>query len=114
METSSVKRFLVYASAGDKTNLQCWLENGPRAFDLWVTYYGSQADDPPWARSADLFRRRKGGKFENLAALCREEPRSRERLLEYDAVFVTDDDVVIDAPRINRLFEVSLCSLFPL
>jgi hypothetical protein len=36
------RRYLVFTSAGDRTNLRMWLAED-RRFDLWITYYG---DDP--------------------------------------------------------------------
>jgi hypothetical protein len=107
------KRYLVFTSAGDKSNLACWLANGPRNFDLWVTYYGQDdACSDAWrgcaSEAGDVYRRRQGGKFENLASLWRDEPALQARLERYDGVWVADDDIVIDAPRINALFEVNV------
>ena len=96
------RRFLVYTCAGDRSVLKMWLQNGARDFDLWVTYFGKQTEDC-WKAEADLYRRRAGGKFENLQVLYKE-PELCARFHEYDAVLVMDDDVVIDAARINRLF----------
>jgi hypothetical protein len=97
---SAAHRFLVFTSAGDRAEVARWLR-GRRNFDLWITYYG---DEP--GRFADLtplYEQRKGGKFPNLWHLYRQHP---ELLAQYDAVFVADDDVIIDGARISRLFEV--------
>jgi len=95
----------VYSCCGDKAVLPLWLRNGPRQFDLWATYYGSKEEDPAWKNDVDTFRRRKGGKFENLQALCRE-PGVQDLVARYDGILVLDDDVIIDAPRIELLFKI--------
>ena len=97
--------YLVYSCCGDKAVVPTWLTNGPRKFDLWCTYYGKNDEDPEWKANVDCYRRRKGGKFENMKALF-EEPGVADVLASYDGVWVTDDDVIIDAPRIFRLFEI--------
>lgn len=96
--TANRKKNLVFTCAGDKSELKSWFKNGEREFDVWITYYGNEKKDK-WREYADKYRRRKGGKFENLCAF-------EEDFSSYDAVWVADDDVVIDAPRINRLFEI--------
>ena len=102
---ASSKPYLVYSCCGDRAVLPLWLKNGPRTFDLWATYYGSKDEDPAWKQDVDTFRRRKGGKFENLQALMRE-PGVADILARYDGILVLDDDVIIDAPRITLLFEI--------
>ena len=62
-----------------------WLQNGSKSFDLWATYFGNSPQDPEWRDKCDTFRRRKGGKFENFAALMRE-PGVAEVLTGYDGV----------------------------
>ncbi|EGB12095.1 hypothetical protein AURANDRAFT_61423 [Aureococcus anophagefferens] len=97
--TDAEKRnWLVYSSAGDGAAVPLWLANGPRRFDVAVTYHGRRRGDPPWRPRVDAFHRRRGGKFENLKACGAHRG--------YDAVLVLDDDVVVDAPRINELFAI--------
>lgn len=97
---SPTQRHLVFTSAGDRAGVHRWLE-GRRNFDLWITYYGDEA-----GRYADLtpfYTERKGGKFSNLWHLYQEHP---EFVRSYDAVWVADDDVVIDGDALSRLFEL--------
>ena len=98
------RQYLVYTSAGDRASIPCWLEHGCRQFDLWVTYYG-HSNDNKWRLHADTYRRRVGGKFENLQALWRE-PGVDQIMRSYDAILVMDDDIVIDTPRLNALFRL--------
>lgn len=91
---------LVFTSAGDKSNLYCWL-NGNRNFDLWVNYYGNQLNR--YKDESDFYTVRKGGKFPNLHFVYRN---WASILNQYQAILVMDDDVIIDGPSINRLFDI--------
>jgi len=93
-------RYLVYTSAGDVSAVPLWLQ-GHRNFDLWVTYYGTKAQHR-WD-GADYWVQRRAGKFQNLRADWRTSP---EIFNQYDAIMVMDDDIVIDATDISRLFEL--------
>src|SRR5262245_50963959 len=55
--------YLVFTSAGDQSNLPRWMQ-GRRNFDLWITYYGSQAGR--YLDLADYYNERRGSKFQNL------------------------------------------------
>jgi hypothetical protein len=94
------EKHLVFTSAGDRSNLTLWL-NGRRNFDLWVTYYGDQ--NARFKENADFYNRRRGGKFPNLHHVyqtwC-------DILDHYDAIMVMDDDIIIEAAAISRLFEL--------
>ncbi len=94
------KRNLVFTSAGDHSNLHRWL-NGTRNFDLWVVYYGEQAD--PHQEHADFYARGNGTKFQNLHSVYQ---RYASVIAQYDAVMVMDDDIMIEAAGLNRLFEI--------
>jgi len=91
---------LVFTSAGDHSNLPLWLK-GRRDFDLWVVYYGGR---PGMFRElCDFHVDRRGSKFQNLHFCYQQWPRS---FAHYEAVMVLDDDIVIDATGITRLFEI--------
>lgn len=93
-------KYLVFTSAGDNTNLHLWLE-GEKNFDLWITYYGK--GDDHLKGSADYYNARKGGKYPNFYYAYQ----NWENLLErYEAILVMDDDIVISATDISRLFEI--------
>jgi hypothetical protein len=93
-------QYLVYTSAGDHANVAQWIQ-GPKSFDLWITYYG----DLPGSLfdCCDYYNVRKGAKYQNLHFVYQEWP---QLLQPYRAVFVLDDDIVIDTLSINRLFDI--------
>lgn len=91
-------RFLVYTSAGDKSNVDQWIR-GARCFDLWITYYA----DGALPQHGDYVNARKGGKYQNLHHVYQVWPHILQR---YSAILVMDDDIVINTASINRLFEL--------
>ncbi len=91
---------LVFTSAGDHSNLRRWLE-GRRDFDLWVAYYGERAGT--FRQEADFYSLASGAKFQNLHSCYQS---CGEVFARYDAVMVMDDDIVIDATGLTRLFEI--------
>lgn len=93
-------RNLVFTSAGDHSNLHHWLK-GHRDFDLWIVYYGDQPGK--FQRQADIYLRAKGAKFQNLHYAYQRWP---ELFAQYDAVMVMDDDILIDATALTRLFAI--------
>ncbi len=105
MNTPNAKK-LVYTSGGDNSNIHYWLKrfDGKKAdkkFDLWITYYGDQENR--FKEIADFYNMRKGGKFPNLLYVYQQ---WKDILGNYEAIFVLDDDIIIDCNGINRLFEV--------
>lgn len=93
-------RYLVFTSAGDHANLHRWL-NGPRNFDLWITYYGDQG--ARFRDLADYYHLRKGSKFQNLYFAYQT---CMAQLAHYRAILIMDDDILIDSQDINQLFEI--------
>jgi hypothetical protein len=98
--TTPKSRNMVFTSAGDLSNLQHWLK-GRRDFDLWIVYYGERSDTHD-AR-ADFYARSAGTKFQNLHKVYQ---RHASVIAQYDAVMVMDDDILIDATGLTRLFEI--------
>ena len=98
---SEKRPWLVFTSAGDRSNVAQWI-GGSRLFDVCVVYYGDEAE-PACARAADKFIRRKGGEFPNLKAAALAEP---SYFAAREAVLVMDDDLEIDCNAINTLFEL--------
>jgi hypothetical protein len=94
-------RSLVFTSAGDRSNVRRWLHGRRREFDLWVNYYGDGASS--LQSLADIYTVRKGTKFQNLYYFYSRQP---ELFSQYDAVMVMDDDIIIGADGLTRLFEV--------
>ena len=91
---------LVFTSAGDRSNLGRWLE-GRRDFDLWVAYYGKHPGI--FEPEADFYSLARGAKFQNLHSCYQ---RWSDVFAQYDAVMVMDDDILIDATGITRLFAI--------
>ncbi len=107
-KVNSIKsKYLVYTSAGDHSNLHYWLkgidgkEECRKNFDLWVTYYGDVKNK--YRGISDFYNERKDGKFPNLLYVYQNK---RKILDQYQAVFVLDDDIILDTYAINRLFEI--------
>jgi len=92
--------YLVFTSAGDRSNLNSWLK-GSRNFDLWITYYGDQ--NGRFSDAGELYNARKGSKFQNLKFAYKT---WAGILAAYEAVMVMDDDILISAEDINSLFEL--------
>jgi hypothetical protein len=93
-------RYLVYTSAGDRSNVQRWLK-GEKNFDLWITHYG---DGNSQLRTlADFYNQRRGGKYPNLHHVWLSH---RELFSGYDAVFALDDDLEISGSEISHLFRI--------
>ncbi len=91
---------LVYTSAGDNANLIKWIK-GKRYFDLWITYYGNY--EGRYREFADYYNMRKDGKFPNLYHAYQVWPHIFN---QYEAILVMDDDILIRAAQINRLFKI--------
>ena len=91
---------LVYTSAGDNANLIKWIK-GNRHFDLWITYYGNY--EGRYREFADYYNIRKDGKFPNLYHAYQVWPHIFN---QYDAILAMDDDILISAAQINRLFKI--------
>ena len=98
--SGSRSKNLVFTSAGDHSNLRAWL-TGERDFDLWVAYYGDRPG--MFLEDSELYVSCQGSKFQNLYYCY---STWRDMLERYDAVMVMDDDIVIDASGLTRLFEI--------
>jgi len=92
--------YLVYTSVGDHSNIDTWL-TGNQNFDLWVTYYGNQENR--YKDISDHYNIRRGGKFPNLHYVYQ---KWKNILDQYQAILVMDDDIIINASSISRLFEI--------
>ena len=95
------RRFLVMARVGDKSLHAKWLQGAERKFDLYLSYYGSQPGR--YREQADHWRERGETKWPALHAHLEED---RELLSGYEAIWMPDDDLLVDAAGINRMFEV--------
>ena len=99
-QASTPRRNLVFTSAGDISNVRRWLK-GPRNFDVWISYYGEAPGR--YSEIADFYNVRRDSKFGNLKFVYDTWP---ELLAPYEAVLVSDDDLVISGTQMSRLFEI--------
>lgn len=108
----SDRKYLVFTSAGENANIKQWLAGDNRIFDLCVVNYSDV--DNLHKSDADYYYQLKGGKFPNLQKIYFD---NRDILNQYDAVWIADDDIIIDTRSINELFithtEKSLTLLQP-
>ncbi|UCI24204.1 hypothetical protein [Mesorhizobium sp. B2-8-5] len=93
-------RDLVIVRAGDRSLHRGWGADEPECnFDLIVSYYGSDpsAFGLPYERRAD----QKGGKWDGLFALFRQQP---DLLQRYQYFWLPDDDLEADRKTIEAIF----------
>lgn len=96
-----MRDFLVYTSAGLNSNVHLWAKSVDRNYDVWVTNYSDVKGN--LSDLADYYNESKGTKFPNLKKVMAEhEPILRQ----YKAIMVADDDVVINARKLNRMFNL--------
>jgi hypothetical protein len=102
-------RHCIFTSAGDRNNIAQWFEGqSARDWDLITVYYD---DDPAQfealRRISSVCIQRKGSKFQNLKALFDADPKI---LGSYARIWVSDDDVRMNADQISQAFK--LCDQF--
>lgn len=100
MPKITTRRFLVVARVGDRSLHRHWLSGGERNFDLYLSYYGAVPDR--FSMDAEYWRGRKGPKWPILAEHVREDASTFDA---YEAIWLPDDDLLIDAKQISRMFE---------
>jgi hypothetical protein len=100
--STAPRKYLVIVRVGDLSIHKEWLTpESDRNFDLFVSYYG---DNPGrYADTCDLYEQRKGPKYIGLSEWMQE---LGERVFEYDAVWLPDDDIQTDATNISRMFDL--------
>lgn len=96
-----MRRFLVMARAGDNSLHRHWLAGGPRNFDLFLSCYGKEPTRHEG--SAEHLRVAGSTKWPALHDHIRDET---ELVRRYEAVWFPDDDVLMDAPAVSRMFEL--------
>jgi hypothetical protein len=95
-------RNLVIVRAGDSSLHEEWLaEPGERNWDLVVSYFG---DDPLRYRGENIIRLdSKGPKWSSLYQLiCQRQA----EIMQYDYIWLPDDDLSAAKPVINRMFAI--------
>lgn len=92
--------FLLFTSAGDKSNVKQWIEND-RNYDIVVVYYGNTQFD----YDVDEIYIRKETKFPNFQWYMK-----THSIDKYKAIAVWDDDIQASPGAINQLFTEMLKS----
>jgi hypothetical protein len=105
-DVGRVCRWCVFTSAGDYSNVCSWIPaDGRKRWDLVVAFYGdSDSECARLAAVADMLFRSRGSKFQNLRSIFLQKP---EMFLEYDYIWVADDDLLLIPGDIDRLFELA-------
>jgi hypothetical protein len=92
-------RNLVVLRAGDESLHPQWIAAPRRDFDLFVSYYGRDADR--YRHDADYHEHRPGPKWPCIAALLQQHA---DVVDEYDCFWFPDDDLAVDTATIDRMF----------
>lgn len=103
------RRFLVLARVGDTSLHRNWIQGAARNFDLYLSYYGSVPGR--YAGEGDFLKEAKGLKW----PIVHEHLVQENRLIDqYEAVWFPDDDLLMDAAGISRMFELFMAFGFSL
>jgi hypothetical protein len=96
------RKYLLFTSAGDKTEFYKHWCGENREYDICVVYY-AQREDEPYKEYCDYYVKRPGSKFQNFHHMWLHE----ERFHDYEHYFIVDDDIIISTDDINTLFHIS-------
>jgi hypothetical protein len=94
-----MKPFLIIARVGDRSLHSHWLEGGTPLFDIFLSYFGDETDK--YRDQATYYEQAKGGKWPEIARIVDE---NWAQVSQYQAVWFPDDDLLINANDINRMF----------
>ena len=98
-------KHLVFTSAGDNTYFyKYWCEKN-RNYDLFLVYYGE--DDKLfnlYKTKVDIAFKRKGFKYPNFKYFYNI---YKKLILQYDYVFLIDDDILISTKNMNKMFSIA-------
>ncbi|MDA9101221.1 hypothetical protein N9K06_00950 [Omnitrophica bacterium] len=100
-QRATEKRNLIICAAGDKKSYHKEWILGQRKFDLMLVHYGNISGQ--YKEDADLYFEKKGFKLEIIKDAI---DANMEKIENYDAIWLPDDDLSICTEEINRLFEI--------
>ncbi|OIJ10773.1 hypothetical protein BKP35_13165 [Anaerobacillus arseniciselenatis] len=94
-------RFLIIARVGDDSLHHEWLSSiEHKNFDLCISYFG---DTPGrFKEDSDFYFESKGPKWPIIKEVL---SKLGEKINQYEAVWIPDDDISTNTPNINRMFE---------
>lgn len=99
------RKNLLFTSAGDNTEFYKYWCDSNRNYDIFLIYY--KKDDKifeSYKKYVDVTLKRKGYKYPNFRFFYN---KYKNLILEYDSVFILDDDIIISTKDINELFTIS-------
>lgn len=97
-DTETPRRFLVFVQCSSRFDPK-QLATFNRSFDLMLNYYDAAPQNPP--HQAQIVTQQSGTKTTAIWKLLEESP---EVFYRYDLIFFLDDDIVISAEEVDRLF----------
>lgn len=92
---------LVIGVVGDSSLHKNWISGATPDFDLFLVYYGELGNR--YRNDAMYYDFAKGTKFLIIDAMIK---KHKEVFDHYDAIFIPDDDILIDTIGINRFFSI--------
>lgn len=94
-------KYLIIARVGDNSLHHHWINSKNKNFDIFISYFGNE--DNKYANNADYYEHVKGGKWPVIAALV---DKNWEIISKYDAVWLPDDDLLVDTNSICKMFDL--------
>lgn len=94
-----MNRYLIIARVGDKFLHSNWIKGATPHFDIFLSYFGDTPNK--YQEDCTYYEQRKGAKWPILYEIISSNLEWQKR---YDAIWLPDDDLLIDADKINRMF----------
>jgi hypothetical protein len=95
------RQFLIICRVGDRSLHAHWLAGANRNFDVYLSYFGDEPNK--YQNDCEFYDMTKGPKWPILAKIIADNP---DLLSAYSAVWLPDDDLLIDTDSINRMFNL--------
>ena len=90
---------LIIARVGDNSLHPEWIKDKNKDFDLFLSYFGNSPQK--YIEDADYYEQVKGGKWPELSRIISE---NEDIIFHYDAIWMPDDDILMNTDSINRMF----------
>jgi hypothetical protein len=102
MQSKERKKSLIISAVGNKSLHRIWFKGAKPKFDLMLIYFGNEKDK--YINDAKYYIALRGMfKLENIEYAIR---KFEHVVRNYDAIWLPDDDMSINARSINKLFDV--------
>ncbi len=96
----TARRNLVFSSVGHRSQHRQWIGGPDASFDLCLYRYEGAAD---YSKDAEIYHVRPGTKLQNFCHFYFTHPDLLDR---YRNVFIVDDDILMEAAAIDRMFAI--------